>query len=130
MVRRSRQDDSNTTLLVARKRPRTAPPPRLWRLAAALRPGLIRGDSCRAFRMTRDSHAKCECRKVWHRCHWAVTDRSNMCAKRAELRWLEPLASCMPCASGQSIPARHSRRGSLPFASALRGSRVSSEETW
>jgi hypothetical protein len=33
-----------------------------------------------------------------------------------------PAAACMPCASGQSVPVRHSRTGSLPPAPTLRGS--------
>jgi NADPH-dependent 2,4-dienoyl-CoA reductase/sulfur reductase-like enzyme len=46
-----------------------------------------------------------------------------------ELRGLEPLASCMPCASSQSIPVRRGRTGSIPPAPTLRDSWARPEET-
>jgi hypothetical protein len=113
---------------VARKRSGIAPPPRTYCLAATFKIGPAQSAPATAPGRRGAAHTRGRAAKSGI----VVTELSlvarTRARKRVELRGLEPLASCMPCASRQSIPIRHSRTGSLPPAPTLRHSRARSDE--
>ena len=107
---------------VARKRSGTRPPSRPCRLTAVLK-----GAPARPLQALLPDVAELV---IWPGVDGAksgivVTELSLIARTRArkmvELRGLEPLASCMPCASDRSIPVRHGRTGSRPPASTHSG---------